>query len=101
MSTFNKVAKELNKNLEILAKAKEMQIGPTRFQEYLQASSTEAIFETKRVDPNEVVKKAMKNKGFNIGFCTYCIDGECSPAEKVNNWTATGCRCCQLSHTLV
>jgi hypothetical protein len=35
MATFNKVAKELNKNLTILAKAKEMQIGPTRFQEYL------------------------------------------------------------------
>jgi hypothetical protein len=38
MATFNKVAAELNKNLAILAKAKEMQIGPKRFRDYLSGS---------------------------------------------------------------
>jgi hypothetical protein len=62
---------------------------------------SEATFETKQIDPNQLVKKVFKEKGFNAGFCAHCIMGTCNPQETVNNWTATGCRCCEHRHSLV
>lgn len=48
-----------------------------------------------------IAKTAIRRNGFNIGFCSFCERIDCTAGSPVNNWMATGCRCCYMKHDLV
>lgn len=90
---FRQLSLALSRNTKAIDALRDLMLDIERTRRSEQASAKE--------DLQITVKKAVRMFGTGGSTCSYCDAINCVAGDEINNWVATGCRCCQLSHNLI